>query len=769
LVAQWAAKTVEVTFDAAGGAPAPAAASAAYGATLTAPTAPTKYGHSFTGWQPVGLPGLWVFGAGGTELTAANGVIGAEGDNPAIQLVATWDGVERRLSYDVNASSAYPANPGTYLDDAVLVDAAMETLAPNSGFASPPTRAGHTFAGWFTQAVGGTKFAADTRMPDQDVTLFARWSAQRYSIDYELGGGEASGNPGAYEPTETGFALAVPTRIGHTFTGWTAVSDQTGQIRLEGSATVKDTVAAGTYGNLSLVAAWSVNSYQVVFDPAAGAPRPPAQTVAYGGKAAEPAGTEAPVRDGYVLTGWRDADTGQPWDFAADTMPAHDLELTALWELQAAPTAVGAETVIPVGGTAQLQATVTVAPGGSIKSADAVWPDPKPTWASAVGGLDTAGNAVFTAQADLPAGSYPFAVRYTDNSGQTATADFVVDIQGLPTAVGGSQVIAVDGEAVFNARATAWGATGGTIARGDVVDTEAELAARVSVTALDDGGQVAFDATGLPAGDYEFQVRFADNLGQVVTAAYRATVQAAPVVTGGPGASGPVKVGAGSVVTWELEITTSGTVTAAEVAEVPEGAEVSAALDGVVRFEAGELPEGTYEFTVRYTDDLGQSTTVELAVFVQDPPKVADVAAAVALGGHAVFEETVTTSGVITGREIVEHPKAGRAELGSVHYWADEKQHGEHSFVVEYTDDLGQTATARYTAHVQPSADTTPPPSSPPGGEGVDTLPLTGTSPPFWAAVAALTAGLTILLTVRRRRLAVDTPDGASSVTTTSV
>jgi uncharacterized repeat protein (TIGR02543 family) len=515
------------------------------------------------------------------------------------------------------------------------------------------------------------------------------------------------------------------------------------------------TGADGIGPALTLVAQWSVNSYAATFDAAGGAPTPSAQTVEYGGAVTEPSGADTPARDGYTLTGWQDSDTGRDWDFAADTMPARDLELVAQWQLQAAPTAVGAETVIPVGGTGQLRATLTVAPGGSIAVADAVWPGQAPAWASAVGGLDTAGNVAFHAPADLPGGSYPFWARYTDNSGQTATADFVVNIQGLPTATGGSQVVGIGGEAVFNAGAAAWGATGGTVDAAEVVAADAALAARVAVTDLPGGGRVVFDAAGLEAGDYGFKVRFTDNLDQSAEAGYQVRVQAAPVVTGGN--DGPAKVAASKSAAWQLLVATTGEVVDAELRDVPDGATVTAGLDGAVRFDSGTLAEGAYQFKVTYTDDLGQSTTVQFAITVQHPPRVEHAQTTVQLGGHAILEESVETIGVIAGREIVEHPTAGRAELGSVHYWAHATQAGEFSFAVEYTDDLGQTAIARYTVGVQPAdapPTTAPPTTAPPGGGGA--LPWTGLTPTtLWAAggsAVALALGLAVLAAARRRR-----------------
>ncbi|MDR0597048.1 MAG: InlB B-repeat-containing protein [Treponema sp.] len=69
--------------------------------------------------------------------------------------------------------------------------------------------------------------------------------------------------------------------------------------------------------------------HTVAFDVSGGVPAPQSQSVANGGKAAEP--SPVPAREGYVLEGWyTEAAATNRWDFAVDTVTA-DITLYAKW------------------------------------------------------------------------------------------------------------------------------------------------------------------------------------------------------------------------------------------------------------------------------------------------------------------------------------------------------------------------------------------------------------------------------------------------------
>ena len=125
-----------------------------------------------------------------------------------------------------------------------------------------PTRLGYTFGGWKTEdevlltdgegvGVGAWDIAADT-------ALTATWTVNTYNIEYKNldGALNAESNPASYTIEDDDITLAVPTKTGYTFVGWT--SDEAG----EEQVTTLDTSACE---DVELWAQWTVNSYTATF------------------------------------------------------------------------------------------------------------------------------------------------------------------------------------------------------------------------------------------------------------------------------------------------------------------------------------------------------------------------------------------------------------------------------------------------------------------------------------------------------------------------
>src|SRR5690606_7333396 len=115
----------------------------------------------------------------------------------------------------------------------------------------------HTFAGWF--ADGGLttpwNFDADV-VPAHPITLHAKWTINSYDVSFAANGGTAvAGQTLDYGTLVT--EPAAPTREGYTFTGWFADAALTTAWDF-----ATDTVPAS---DITLYAAWSVNSYDVSF------------------------------------------------------------------------------------------------------------------------------------------------------------------------------------------------------------------------------------------------------------------------------------------------------------------------------------------------------------------------------------------------------------------------------------------------------------------------------------------------------------------------
>lgn len=141
-------------------------------------------------------------------------------------------------------------------------------------------RPGYTFNGWNTQADGkGKKYAAKAKVsklsatPGTDVTLYAQWKPISYKISYKLGGGKQTKAPTKYNPSVS-TELKIPTKKGHTFTGWSlsmatsgaAVTCELNNPTLgDAQSEIANNIEEGSYGNVVLTANWRENTYKVVY------------------------------------------------------------------------------------------------------------------------------------------------------------------------------------------------------------------------------------------------------------------------------------------------------------------------------------------------------------------------------------------------------------------------------------------------------------------------------------------------------------------------
>lgn len=162
---------------------------------------------------------------------------------------------------------------------------------------------------------------ATALLSDNKATASLSTLEVEYSITYDLAGGKlASGsNPTTYTKSSS-FTLVNPTRTGYDFAGWKGTGlDQ---------AAMTVTVPAGSTGNRSYTATWTVKSYTVTFDVQGHGTAPKAQTVDYGKKAATP---KDPTESGYAFGGWyQDAACKQKFSFS--TKITGDITLYAKWD-----------------------------------------------------------------------------------------------------------------------------------------------------------------------------------------------------------------------------------------------------------------------------------------------------------------------------------------------------------------------------------------------------------------------------------------------------
>lgn len=221
--------------------------------------------------------------------------------------------VNPTVSYHGNGSSggALPAAPAAYQPGTTV------TVLGNS---NSLTRTGHTFSGWNSQADGnGTTYAAaDTfSMGNANITLYALWTLNSYSVSFASNGGSAIASQTTTYNTATP-APAAPVRTGYTFSGW----------HTDSSLTIPFDFSTPITADLTLFAKWTLNSYSVTFASNGGS-NVASQTTVYNTAITAPT---APVRTGHTFGGWySDSGLTTPFDFA--TPLSADLTLFARWAL----------------------------------------------------------------------------------------------------------------------------------------------------------------------------------------------------------------------------------------------------------------------------------------------------------------------------------------------------------------------------------------------------------------------------------------------------
>ena len=264
--AKWEPITYTIDFDTNGGLPTLSSIDYTIESDSFTLQEITKVGYTFDGWYN-----------GETKVTEIT--TGTYGN---MTLVAKWTADLYTISYDLADGVNNPENPTSY-----TIESGLITL-------KDPTKEGYTFAGWFNGEQLITTIDSNTL---ENISLTAKWTVNSYKLTFDVDGNLTEKT---FKYGESVTAIENPSKVGHTFAGWS-----------------KELPVKMPANDLYVSATWTVNSYKITFDVDGNLTE---KTFKYGETVVA---IENPTKVGHTFAGWSEE--------LPKTMPANDITVEATW------------------------------------------------------------------------------------------------------------------------------------------------------------------------------------------------------------------------------------------------------------------------------------------------------------------------------------------------------------------------------------------------------------------------------------------------------
>ncbi len=302
--------------------------------------------------------GTWTGSANSVKFTIG----GTSGNRRIAGITVTTSGGSSTTTYyhstpDCGPSThtvTFDANGHGTAPDAKTVASGSKVTAPTPA----PTTTGYTFGGWYKEAGCTNQFDFSTSIT-KDITLYAKWTANTYTVTLDNQGATTEGAASVtatYNAAMPSIASNLPKKTGYTFGGYF-----TGQ---NGEGTQYYNQSGGAYNNkkwdqatdATLYAKWTANKYTVKFngnDNTGGSMND--QSFTYG--QAQNLTANAFTRTGYTFKGWNTNKSGSGTSYT-DGQEVINLTSTS-----------GGQITLYAQWTELLKYTVTLVPGsGSVTS-----------------------------------------------------------------------------------------------------------------------------------------------------------------------------------------------------------------------------------------------------------------------------------------------------------------------------------------------------------------------------------------------------------------
>lgn len=117
-----------------------------------------------------------------------------------------------------------------------------------------PTRDGNTFLGWYTELNGGSQVTEQTICDTtSDVTVYARWSPNSYTVSFNTNGGTISTSSKTVSYGSKYGTLPEPTKSNSIFNGW--------YTQISGGTRITEDTIYETIGDSVIYAQWIVGEW----------------------------------------------------------------------------------------------------------------------------------------------------------------------------------------------------------------------------------------------------------------------------------------------------------------------------------------------------------------------------------------------------------------------------------------------------------------------------------------------------------------------------
>ena len=196
-----------------------------------------------------------------------------------------------QIVYECNGGTNASGNPSSYTGETAI------TLLE-------PTRTGYTFEGWYkTASLSGTRTSVISSGTTGDLTFYAKWKANTYTVIFDPNGG--TGSQRSQTMTyDRQVALTANSfrKDGAAFAGWSVNPAATAYEYTDRQSVSNLTAEAG--GTVTLYAVWVTNGYFLAFNANGGDGNMSSSgsSYTYGTTYTLPACTF--TREGYTFTGW---------------------------------------------------------------------------------------------------------------------------------------------------------------------------------------------------------------------------------------------------------------------------------------------------------------------------------------------------------------------------------------------------------------------------------------------------------------------------------